>query len=95
MKAQEYVDKYQKEIMSSDLMEQRIAAKELISELLIESQHIAKTRNVVLGKSYISILKEQNQKWNAISSRMGGILKRDFFIEFAKTKVFPEYSHLF
>lgn len=95
MKAEEYVDKYQEKIMSSDRMEQSNAIKELISELLDESQRIAKTRNIVLGKSYVSILKEQNQKWNAISSRMGGILKRDFFLELARTKVFPEYLHLF
>ena len=95
MKTQEYVDKYQKEIMSSNREEQTAAIRKLISELFDESKQIAKTRNVVLGKSYVSILKEQNQKWNAISSRMGGILKRDFFIELARTKVIPEYSHLF
>ena len=55
MKAEKYVDKYQEKMMSSDRMEQSNAIKELISELLDESQRIAKTRNVVLGKSYVSI----------------------------------------
>ena len=95
MKAQEYVDKYQNRLTSSDVTERNTAVKDLIFELLDESKDIAAARHVALGKGYISILKEQNQKWNAISSRIDDILTRNAFVEIVKKDILPQYAHLF
>ena len=74
MKAQEYFDKYGTRIMGTESNlspeEEEIAcnkaACELMTELLTEAQTLMKTRHVSTDNGMVSIIKELNQKWNAI-----------------------------
>jgi len=83
MKAKEYFDKYETvlidELISVNFeqygktpMEELsdnefVATKNLLKDMVTEMEDICIKRNIVLQASFVSVLKEMNQKWNAIS----------------------------
>ena len=93
MKAKDYIAKYQEQLLSQSEDSVFTAVKSILSEMLDEVKAVAKTRNVQLIRGLVPILKEQNQKWNAIANRFEGTLKRDGFIEIVKTTIYPEIAN--
>lgn len=92
MKAKEYVEKYCEEIAAGD----DSAMRELFLDLSQEVVSLCKSRNVRFAKGQISVIKEVNEKWNAIARKMKkekgvDILREDGFILFWRQKV-PEIS---
>lgn len=82
MKAKDYVAKYQERIMGiSTADEAWSAAKDLMQELLNESEEICKARHVSLLRGQLSVLKEINNKGNTIAREIP-VLKHDFFKEY-------------
>ena len=70
MKAIDYYDKYRKRIFSDNKEETVNAVNDMFIEFMDEANQIAKSRNVKKKESYRSILKEMNNKWNAVSTLM-------------------------
>ena len=67
MKAKEYAEKYAPLInrikSQADLT---AVGRELYLAYAMEVQEICKTRNIKLDTGFKSVLREQNQKWNAM-----------------------------
>lgn len=82
MKAIELIQKYETKLVSRIYEDKVEAAKNIINDLSIEAGSLIKSRKAVKDSSLISILKEQNDKWNAIVRKMEDCpLKRDAFKE--------------
>ena len=68
MKAREYFKKYDEAIVEEIRAhdgENKVLAN-LLTELLDEGLKICEQRKVVLDSSALSVMKEQNSKWNAL-----------------------------
>ena len=66
MKAKEYYEKYKLDILSVDQGKYIPATQNFIQELFAEMQTISKARNVRFDRGFISIMKEQNDKYKAV-----------------------------
>ena len=96
MKAKEYFEKYDELIIKDHIAGSIESAKKLLIELSVESKNICEARHVKRDAAVVSVLKETNQKWNAICSlyeKKYGVspLNRNAFIEYWK-HVMPELS---
>jgi hypothetical protein len=78
MKAKDYVEKYKVEMFSDNAERVTKAASELIFDLLKEVKTIMSIRNAKSNAALFSVLKEVNQKYNAICKTFP-MLKRDGF----------------
>ena len=96
MKAKEYFEKYDELIIKDQIAGSIESAKKLIIELSDEVKDICEARHVKRDAAVVSVLKEINQKWNAICSlyeKKYGVspLNRNAFSEYWK-QVLPELS---
>lgn len=60
LKAKDYFEKYKETIMTGE------GVHELLTEMSTEVTDIAKQRNIKTDAGLLSILREMNQKWNAL-----------------------------
>ena len=91
MKAKDYFEKYCEQIMTNDHV-----VTELIHDLADEYEKISMARHCLRDVARLAVLKELNQKWNAICSLFEiqyGVspLKRDGFKEHCKASL-PELT---
>jgi len=96
MKAKEYFEKYDELIIKDQIAGSIESAKKLLIELTDEAKNICESRHVKRDAAVVSVLKEINQKWNAICSlyekKYGASpLNRNAFIKYWK-QVIPELS---
>lgn len=67
MTAKEYFKKYEQRIMSTtDDADYTKAASEIMLDMIKESKEILDLRHIKTDAGLISVIKELNQKWNAI-----------------------------
>lgn len=90
MKAKEYVDKYGLDIVNEDTCLK--ATTDMLNELSGEAEKLCAMRHAVTNACLSGVLKELNQKWNAISSMIEkkygfSPLKRNGFIEIWKDRI--------
>ena len=83
MKAKEYYEKFLE--LEKTLGEKRAFVKTVIA-FASEITDMAKTRNAHSNQALISIIKEQNQKWNALR-KLDPRFKQHGLIEFLKYKM--------
>lgn len=98
MKAKEYFEKYDELIIKDQIAGSVENTKKLIIELSDEVKDICEARHVKYDAAVVSVLKEQNQKWNAICSlyeKKYGVspLYRNTFTEYWK-HFMPELSEV-
>ena len=74
MKAKEYYEKYAAELLSGDYDTVKQAGEKLIREFMDEVGVISEKRKVSRPESIVDIIKELNQKWNALRNLF---IKRD------------------
>lgn len=74
MKAKEYYEKYAAELLSGDHDAVKQAGEKLTIEFMDEVTKISEQRKVSRPESLVDIIKELNQKWNALRSLF---IKRD------------------
>jgi len=74
MKAKEYYEKYAAELLSEDHDTVKQAGDKLTREFMDEVSAISEKRKVSRPESLVDIIKELNQKWNALGSLF---IKRD------------------
>ena len=67
MKAEEYYNKFSKDIIEAYEQDNSQPVINLLTEMLEEGQEIMKSRNVRMDKAAVSVIKEQNQKWNKLA----------------------------
>ena len=95
MKAKEYFEKYEgdiiKEAMSGDAKGDGPSAKMLI-EFTKEMKQIIEARHVRIDRGVIHVIREQNQKWNAVANlfeKKYGVspIKRDGFYKVMQKEI--------
>lgn len=74
MKAKEYYEKYAAELLSGDYDTIKQAGEKLIRDFMDEVIEIAEKRKASRPESVVDIIKELNQKWNALRNLF---IKRD------------------
>lgn len=80
MKAIDYVNKYGEDLTGEDNNKRDEAVKGLINDMMGELKDIMNTRHVSTDKGAFSVVKELNQKWNAINGRLSiPVLSQDGF----------------
>jgi len=81
MKAKEYAEKY-KDLQKADITpsENKALINAMFNELLDEMLELVKKRHINTETSFASLKKEFNQKADAISNNLGGVLKRGWFL---------------
>lgn len=92
MKAQEYYVKYRDTLHSPDRDVGLKATSDFLMELNREVKHLLDARKCRNAASFIGVLKEVNQKYNAVMNRFerdfgAAPLVRDGFLEFWKREV--------
>lgn len=70
MKAVEYVEKYGDDLTCSDEEKRNAAMNNLLNDMMHELTEIMVIRNILTDKGAVSVIKELNQKWNAINRRL-------------------------
>ena len=70
MKAIEYVEKYGDDLTCSDEEKRNAAITGLLDDMRNELTEIMKARNISKDSGAISVIKELNQKWNAINRKL-------------------------
>lgn len=81
MKAKDYYKKYAEQLMSPDTS--ITAVKELIVDFAKESRMLMDQRGVKTDKACMSVLKEMNDKWNALANMFPvEVLKRNGWREY-------------
>ena len=66
MKAKEYFEKYEERLHPADETALNKAAYSLLLEMVDESQNVLKSRNAKSTQALLGVLKEFNDKWNAV-----------------------------
>ena len=66
MKARDYYEKYGSDILYDYRIDAHVAARDLFLEISDEVVDICKKRNVSSNSAFASVMKEINDKWNAI-----------------------------
>ena len=89
MKAKDYFDKYESAFVENDGEHAAKAATDLVIEMSKEVEKLYNARGGKTSSALAGVIKEINQKWNAISSlfekKYGeSPLKRNGFIDFWK-----------
>ena len=79
MKAKEYIEKYRSGIESGDVNAVNKAINDLAIEMSQEAAQIMTQRGAVRESAIVAVMKEQNDKWNAIVKEFPEILQRDGF----------------
>lgn len=74
MKAKEYYEKYAADLLSEDQTTIKNAVEALTRDFMDEVSAISEKRKVSRPESLVDIIKELNQKWNALRSLF---IKRD------------------
>lgn len=74
MKAKEYYEKYAPNLLSEDRETVKNAGEALTRDFMDEVSAISEKRKVSRPESLVDIIKELNQKWNALRSLF---IKRD------------------
>lgn len=87
MNAIQYFEQYKTRLMSSDEKESYSAIEEIFLKFSDEVREIAKKRHVMLDKSFLAIINEQNQKWNALCR----LLEREYQVSVLKKDGFKEF----
>lgn len=82
MKAKEYAEKY-KDLQKADITpsENRALIDAMFKELLDEMVALVNKRHIGTETSFASLKKEFNQKADAISNNLGGVLERGWFLK--------------
>lgn len=98
MKAKEYFEKYEKVIIESIKEDSTTGHKDLLVEMSKEVQTLYDSRKAKSNSALAGIIKELNQKWNAIGTLFekkygASPLKRNGFIEFWKHEM-PELERI-
>lgn len=89
MKASEYAIRYKDGVMSSDYDTCVKAVRQLVDDLINETVELSKKRGESISV-FAGVVREINQKYNAIVDRLQGCcLRRNAFIV-AIVKIFPE-----
>ena len=79
MKAKDYIAKYRKEFESGDIERIKEAATDMYVEFSHESVNMSESRGVKRNSALVAVLKEQNNKWNAVVRAFPEILAKDGF----------------
>lgn len=87
MKAIQYFEQYKTRLMSSDKKESNSTIEELFLKYSDEVIEIAKKRRVISDKSFLAIINEQNQKWNALCR----LLEREYQVSVLKKDGFKNF----
>lgn len=95
VKAKEYYDMYRENLLSPHQEVAATAVHSIIVSLLEEAMDIVKSRNISKASSLQSVIKELNQKYNAICNlfeKNDGYspLRRNAFIEYVNSQL-PDY----
>ena len=90
MKAKEYFAKYEADALNEETCLKAITG--ILRELSDEVEPLCKSRHADTNAALAGVLKEINQKWNAISSLFekkygASPLKRNGFLEFWKDRI--------
>ena len=94
MKAKDYFDKYESSFVENNCEHSAKATRDLLIDMSEEVEKLYKARSGKTDSALAGVIKEINQKWNAVGSlfeKKYGVspLKRNGFIEFWKHKI-PE-----
>ena len=83
MKAKEYAEKY-RDLQRPDISpaENKALINAMCKELLDEMFDLVQKRQIRTDAAFESLKKEFNQKGDAISRNLGGVLKRGWFLIF-------------
>ncbi|WP_407450030.1 hypothetical protein [Fibrobacter sp.] len=81
MKAKDYFEKYEERIMKKDADSIK-ALEDMVEEFCIETEKLIEDRHIKLVGGMVGVMKEQNQKWNALCNLFvkkhgTSVLKRD------------------
>lgn len=81
MKAKDYFEKYEERIMKKDADTAK-ACEDMVEEFCAETEKLIEDRHIKLIGGMVGVMKEQNQKWNALCNlfvkKHGfSVLKRD------------------
>lgn len=79
MKAKEYIEKYRSGIESFEYETRRTAAFDLIKEMSQEATELMAKRGVLRESAIVAVMKEMNDKWNAIVKEFPDVLQKDGF----------------
>lgn len=79
MKAKEYIEKYRSGIESRDCNTADKAINDLVIEMSQKATKIMEKRGAVKESAIVAVMKEQNDKWNAIVKEFPEVLQRDGF----------------
>ena len=95
MKAKEYYEKYKAGLISSDEKDYMPALNGMLHDMTCDIQAMLKSRHTMRPSSIAAVVKEMNQRYNAVSSMFTkeygmSPLKRDGFLAYWKA-VTPEY----
>ena len=101
MKAKEYFEKYEEGIMDEALetgIHRDGPAAKMLIEFMSEMKQIIEKRHVQFDRGLIPIIREQNQKWNAVvnlfTKKYGDSpIRRDGFYKAMRTEI-PELPEL-
>lgn len=78
MKAKDYFEKYGERLVSADQEVHMQATKELLLDLLDETDELFKKRKPMTEKATNAIINEVNDKWNALCDMLNPpVLKRN------------------
>lgn len=79
MKAKEYIEKYRSGLESCDIAVVDKAINDLAIEMSQEAVQLMAARGVRRESAIVAVMKEQNDKWNAIVKEFPDLLQRDGF----------------
>lgn len=80
MKAKEYAEKYRDLQKPISISEATTLINSMYGEMLDEMRELIQKRHIVTDTAFNSLKKEMNQKGDAISRNLGGVLKRGWFL---------------
>ena len=92
MKAKQYFEKHRQEMTCGDEKRVQTAINQLVLELNDESKDMLKARNGITDRAAVSVLRELNEKYNAIISLFekhygASPLVRDGYLNFWKNRI--------
>lgn len=92
MNAKEYFEKYHNGLFEEYQSGEKKYLSNLLKEMLLEVSDILKKRKIQFDRAAIAVVKEQNDKWNALANLLEKkygvvILKRDGFKKWMEYEV--------
>ena len=79
MKAKDYIEKYREQLNSGDIDAIKKSVVDMYIEFSEETAQIAEARGVKRNSALVAVLKEQNNKWNAVARAFPKIIAPDGF----------------